>query len=503
MKKIIGIVCIIALVAGAGVMAYFGTEIDAWPKVKVASANLYSDHGYINYAEKVYFDVEKEPELADTGLFWARWNADENKIELLHADSPEGAALIDTDKPTIINVHGVLSEGNKYPELFNLNVKVHFPEDYGVEGENVSMLYLWLREGWNVGVFYYNKFVADVPNAIEGKIWSNNSPLGIKYRKKDGSESDPHFTKYCLAEHFAAEYIRAMRFLPKTMGDKEIRLTAHSMGGQLATAGLFLLTELARVGQLPHYQLPSRYALLDAYFSIKMPLGDGFLDVGIKDVNISWSGKPLYNNSVGKTMIECLKDLKANGIAVEYYVYESSVIKAFMADLSADLRDVCVYVSINPDYNSINSRYTLLGDGHNGVREWYLVSLLSPPIKDATEGSDSGELAPSAALDTAVLKSFMGKAFIISEGAYTTSCDDDVMVRRYSIFYELNGGSNISGNPDHYSKLSSTITLGSPKRKEYTFLGWYKNPDFSGTKVETIDPGEKQDIKLYAKWEAK
>ncbi len=497
MKKIISIVCVIAFLAGAGIMVYFGAGRDAWPKKQVACDNLYSDRGYINYAEKVYFDIEKEPELAETGLFWARWNESKNEIELLHADSPQGAALIDADKPTIINVHGVLTEGNKEAERFNLNSKVHFPEDYGVEGEDISMLYLWIREGWNVGVYHYNKFASDIPNLLEGKIWSNNSPAGIRYKKVDGTQSAPDFTKYCLAEHFAADYIRAMRLLPSSMGEKEIRVAAHSMGGQLATAGIFLLTELARVGQLPAHQLPQRYTLLDAFFSIKV----GNLDIGIKDVNISWSGKPLYNNSTGSTMIECLKDLAANGMALEYYVYEESPLKAFMPELIEDLRKYVAYVVILPDYNNINSKFTLTTDGHNGVREWYLVSKLSSPLKDITEGRNTGALAPSAALDTAILKGFMGQAFTICEGAYTTSCDDDAMVRRYSIYYELNGGSNVAGNGDHYTILDSTITLHPPRRVGYRFVGWYKSADFTGEKLETIAPSVKQDIKLYAKWE--
>jgi uncharacterized repeat protein (TIGR02543 family) len=496
MKKIIGIVCVIVLLAACAATVYFGS---GGYSVRVAHANLYSDKGYIDYAKEVYFDVEAHPELAEQGLFWAQWNESENKVDLLHADSEEGAAVIDPDKPTIINVHGVLMGGNKEPEMFNLNSKVNRAEDFGMEGEDASMLYLWMQKGWNVGVFHYNKFAADLPNIIEGKIWSGKTKTGVRYKTSDDKYSDPYFTPYTLAEHFAAEYVRAMKLLPQTMGDNEIRIAAHSMGGQLATAGIFLLTELAEAKQLPHNQLPDRYALLDAFFSVKMVSGDLLIKIGIKDTNLRWSGKPLPGNSTGYTMIECLKVMKANGIALEYYVYEESFLKLSMLELIEDLRALCPYTVVLPDYNNINSEYTLTMDGHNGVREWYMVSMLSDPIKDITEGRDSGELAPSAAMDTETLKTLVNKAYTVVEGAQTPTTADDAMVRRYSIYYELNEGVN-GANPDYYTKLSPEITLKPAKRTGYTFKGWYATPDFSGERIETINPAEKKDIKLYAKW---
>ncbi len=501
MKKIISLICILAILAGGATLFYVGTKEDgSWYKMRVAHSNLYNFDGYIDYAKEVYFDVEEHPELEETGLFWARWNASENEIELVHADTAEGAALIDTNKPTVINVHGMLSDGHHSPERFFLNSKVNFPEDFDLESEAVSMLYLWMRKGWNVGVFHYNKFASDMPAVIERKIWSADSEVGVRYKTTEGELSDPYFTDYCLAEHFAAEYIRAMQLLPLSMGEKEIRVTAHSMGGQLATAGLFLLTELATVGQLPRWQVPHRYALLDAFFSVKIALGDSYYSYGATDINISWSKKSLPDDYTGRAMIECLKDMKAYGIALEYYVFDKSTLKLAMVDLVEDLRELSPYTVVLPDYTNINSQYSVLIDGHNGVREWYMVSILSPPIKDVTDGRDTGDLAPSASMDTKTLKSLVGKAYAISEGATTPNCDDDAMVRRYFIYYNLNGGSTNGGNPDYYTVLDNTITLKGAKRTGYTFDGWYTTNNFAGQKIEKIEPTEKKDIKLYAKW---
>lgn len=501
MKKIISLICILALLAGGATLFYIGADNgDTWYKMRVADSNLYNFDGYIDYAKEVYFDVEEHPELKDTGLFWAKWNESEKEIELVHADTQEGAALIDENKPTVINVHGMLTDGHYQTERFYLNSKVNFPEDFGLEGENVSMLYLWIREGWNVGVFHYNKFASDMPKVIENKIWSAESAVGVRYKDTDGKLSDPYFTDYCLAEHFAAEYIRAMQLLPLSMGKEEIRVTAHSMGGQLATAGIFLLTELAAAGQLPHHQLPDRYALLDAFFSVKILLNGNYINYGASDVNISWSNKPLPSDYTGRAMIECLKDMKANGIVLEYYVFDKSTLRLAMVDLVEDLRELSPYTVVLPDYGNINSEYTVLIDGHNGVREWYMVSILSPPIKDVTEGRDTGALAPSASMDTDTLKSLVGKAYTISEGATTPNCDDDAMIMRYSIYYELNGGANNGSNPDRYTILSNTITLRAPRRSGYIFDGWYTTANFTGQKIEKIEPTEKKDIKLYAKW---
>ena len=68
----------------------------------------------------------------------------------------------------------------------------------------------------------------------------------------------------------------------------------------------------------------------------------------------------------------------------------------------------------------------------------------------------------------------------------------------YSVSYELNSGTNDSGNPTSYTILDSTIALLNPTRSHYTFGGWYTTSGFTGSAVTTIPSGSFGDKTFYA-----
>ncbi len=72
---------------------------------------------------------------------------------------------------------------------------------------------------------------------------------------------------------------------------------------------------------------------------------------------------------------------------------------------------------------------------------------------------------------------------------------------RYTITYNLNGGTNNKSNPTSYNKNTKTIKLKNPTRKGYDFLGWYKDAKLK-KKVTSIKKGSKGNLTLYAKWES-
>lgn len=492
MKKIV-IVIVLVIVCSVVVFIGFGEQ-------QPAAANLYSQKGYIDYAEKVFLDVEKYPDMAEMGLFWTRWDDTEKRIVQVPADSAEGAALVDPNKPTIINIHGVLLDGYYYQEKFRLNRKIANPAEFDIDADIVSLNYLWLREGWNVANYHYNRFASEMnPGSIESKIWATDGENGVRYRHPDGEYSAPDVTKYSLAEHFAAEYIRAMRLLPENMGEKEIRFAAHSMGGMLTTATIFLLTELADDGQLPQTQLPDRYALLDSYFSTAIEKKGEIIDAGPKDITISWSGKPLVNNNSGDTMMACLLAIANKGIALEYYTYETMNFLLLGASRYAEqLRTISTFAVVDPDFKG--GGYSVTTDGHNGVREWYLCSLLDDPIKDITHGNNTTALAPSAALPTNLLPTLYNKEFQILNGTTTVRANDDTMIERFKITYHTNGGRNSNKNPNKYIPWGENLELTAASKNGATFAGWYESSDLSGTPITEINVSAKKHYHLYAKW---
>ena len=78
----------------------------------------------------------------------------------------------------------------------------------------------------------------------------------------------------------------------------------------------------------------------------------------------------------------------------------------------------------------------------------------------------------------------------------------------YAINYKDQGGANFSGQheagyPQNHTYNTET-TLKSASKNHYTFGGWYKESDCSGTEVTTLGATEyTNDITLYAKWTAK
>ena len=393
----------------------------AWDKVRVANENLYPDNfEYVDYAKEVKFDYEKYPLLKNQGLFWCRWDDEANMIIKVDASTPEGASIIDPDKPTIINIHGMLVEGYYMEEMYWAPPTNATEEELGYEYP-VQMFQFWIDKGYNVGMYSYQKFAAEDTNYfdIEEKMWANDGPTGIRYRKPDRT-FDEDVSEYTITEHFAADYIRAMALLPDTFGDKEIRFTAHSMGGQMVNGGTFLLTELASVGQLNPNQLPDRIVLEDTFFGVALPHKDSYAYAGYTDLTIRWSGKPLPT-STGFASLECMKDVAANGTVYEFVSYSASALLAFYhPDIIATIKDISVFILMEPFFTADG------GGQHNGVREYYLSSI----IRDYEGGNltDAEKIAYSASLPTEELRKLIGKEFKIVQGGTTLTTADDVFV---------------------------------------------------------------------------
>lgn len=71
--------------------------------------------------------------------------------------------------------------------------------------------------------------------------------------------------------------------------------------------------------------------------------------------------------------------------------------------------------------------------------------------------------------------------------------------KSYTITYELDGGANAPENPASYNVETETIPLKDPVKKGYTFVGWFKDAEFT-TQVTEIAQGSTGNIILYAKW---
>lgn len=413
-------------------------------------AQLRPDDGkYVNYAEEVKFDLARDPELKNQGLFWVSFNS-QGKLVEIKADTEAGARIVDPNKPTMILVHGMMTDGHLTTERYYIG-KYHADwDEFGVDTSTATnlpsvfnMAYLWLHKGWNVAFYHYERFASEPDYwSLEQKMWTwieeefdekDNWNMGheTRYRKTNGEVVNSAI-KYGVCEHFVAEYIRAMKLLPESMGENEIRIAAHSMGGQVVAPALFLLHELARdeVGQISKRCLPNRYVLMDTFFSAFLGRGadkDGWVnlisDMTVGKFNIAWTGKPFIQNTTGHTIAFILEYLTKQGMALEYYTEPGSFLYAAIPNGIRDaIHKYCSVVIIVTKWAEEQPNFNELTDPHNGVREWYLCSLATkqPEVKD------SEDFTPNAGMSTEDLLKARGKYFYQIEGINNTITNNDV-----------------------------------------------------------------------------
>lgn len=73
-------------------------------------------------------------------------------------------------------------------------------------------------------------------------------------------------------------------------------------------------------------------------------------------------------------------------------------------------------------------------------------------------------------------------------------------LENYKITYNLEGGANNKNNPSSFTVESNDITLQSPTKTGYKFVGWYSDSAYRNA-VTKIAKGTYTNVELFAKWE--
>lgn len=421
-KRNLIILLIVAIFANLFVLTACQSDEPEIVEVFKTADYLVNDNGYIDYASQVYYNTDTYPELESEGLFWLKFNEETRQMEEYHSTSEEGVALIDTNKPTVIFVHGILYGKGRYDlkEDYVLGYDFGSARDFPDHFRNDDTAYttkFWLDMGYNVGSFHYEHFADDelellLPLTSAKNIWHNEGGLSFikNETQSDGTQklvTKENASNYSVSQFFAAEYIRAMKALPKDMGSNEIRIACHSMGGVLTTTGVFLLTELQKAGQIEKSQMPDRIAYLDAYVAMYDPLD-------ISEFPISWSGKMLPENKQGLAYVEAAKAIVHYGMAVESIALKDSIVNNVNIHVK-EIIPLFAYTVYDPCLVDFTNK-------HNAVREQYMISIAYEPMK--IDGTD--KLCICASTPTERIHELMGKQYKIVKGMDTLTLTDDL-----------------------------------------------------------------------------
>lgn len=87
----------------------------------------------------------------------------------------------------------------------------------------------------------------------------------------------------------------------------------------------------------------------------------------------------------------------------------------------------------------------------------------------------------------------------VSESGQVITLRANWKLYNYKLTYVLNGGTNNVDNPSTYTYKTETFTLRYPKKRGYTFGGWYTDQACK-KKITQIKKGSVGSKKLYAKW---
>ena len=145
---------------------------------------------------------------------------------------------------------------------------------------------------------------------------------------------------------------------------------------------------------------------------------------------------------------------------------------------------------------SIN-KYTIIFESNGGTS-----------VSAITQNYATNVTAPEAPSKNGyTFAGWYSNASLTSKYTFATMPAEDITLyakwdlANYNIAYNLNGGTNNSGNPATYTITSATITLKAPTKTGYSFAGWYTDAECTESITE-ITSGSYGVVELFAKWTA-
>lgn len=172
------------------------------------------------------------------------------------------------DKRTMILIHGETPEqwDSKFSMTLSNDDYIYYSQNstyYNIEtGIDLDrdLHKYWLNQGYNVGIFHYEKFADDSLDKLSQKLFNN---VSMRYKTESGYKNT-NTPNYSLTEILAAVYINQ---IPKEAYGNEIRLIGNGIGANLALSLSDYLYTFYERGAVRGEILPQRLSLIDPYLS--------------------------------------------------------------------------------------------------------------------------------------------------------------------------------------------------------------------------------------------
>lgn len=280
----------------------------------------------------------------------------------------------DPSRSTVIYFHGWSGTGAWSTQECK-RVTTICGRDLCADSPGLDLADSWLKEGWNVGYFYWDQF-ADEPcmRDAEQKIWFDRKGDGLKWASFSPADRVVSWKEYMGPELSVADL--CVTAVKEAIGDfyagSTVRFVGRSIGSQLAVSCA------AKLHEDKHVAAPQRMALLDPFFTQKE---FSFLGAGIR------CGKVTSETGIGGFAQEATANYvkmlwKTHRVSTEIYVSTRDGDDDDSSDMDStatqDMQSYAVQVAYKP-------RWCRRVDGdsmqceHRSVYPLYFLGLGIPP----------------------------------------------------------------------------------------------------------------------------
>jgi hypothetical protein len=400
------------------------------------------------------------PQKLDYGLYF--FSADNTPQKYVPGQTN---SFFDPSRPTLIFFHGW--QPTTVQHDYRLSFDYHLNDPEFCPRSIPSSPNFWVTEGWNIGIFYWDQFADEpLPEYAEAKIWSADGYVGMRYMTASGDFETAGVQPGSSVTDLFVNTFQSLSETSNGVAPQEMRFAGASLGAQLSVHSAAVLRRLADSGSISSAWLPTRIALLDPFFSERIPV--------LNPQSYVAAGK----STAALVELE-VAALRESGVIFELHRSSPlSDLPAPFGDRDEGLKKHAVYVHRYPNYcnyptygakevasfsveQEVVEQLSKVACGHAAAWNLYFLTMgnappslcsAAPPVQgdSCTTPSASCNSSGLRTLSAAVMNS--GQEFVQVRGMDTVATDDDC--------FELRPNQHAGSNPQVLSPFAFRRLVG-------------------------------------------